>query len=178
MTRPTYLLTYLLVAAILTFSVAAQAQENPHDLGQRDPALLLGQALVAEAGWLFHDDHLAIPWVIARRATLPAFRRATNPEVAALIAYVSALKCANPARRCDSERRRRMRSITWTMLDARSPKIARVARNWFRGRRHPDPCPTAWHWGSGLRSSPQVVVRCGRTTNTFLGMATPTLIDP
>jgi hypothetical protein len=158
----------VMAALMMAYASTAEAQD-PYELGRRDPALLLGQALVAEAGWRFHADHLAIPWVISRRATLPAFRRASNPEVAALIAYVSALKCADPARRCDSERRRRMRSITWGMLDSLAPKIARVARDWFGGRRHPDPCPDAWHWGSGLRRSSQLVVQCGHTTNTFLG---------
>ena len=160
-----------IIAASIIICTATTAQadgpQDPHELGQRDPALLLAQALVAEAGWRFHADHLAIPWVISRRATLPAFRRAENPYIAALVGYASALKCADPARRCDSERRRRMRSITWGMLDSLAPKIARVARDWFGGRRHPDPCPTAWHWGSGL-VNPQRVVSCGRTTNTFL----------
>jgi len=157
----------ILAALIMMWAATAKAQENPHELGQRDPALLLGQALVAEAGWVFHDDHLAIPWVLSRRATLPAFRRAARPEVAAIIQYVSALKCADPQRQCDSDRRRRMRSITWQMLETRAPKIAEIARNWFAGRRHPDPCPAAWHWGSGI-ARPQRVVSCGRTTNTFL----------
>jgi hypothetical protein len=142
---------------------------NPRETGRDDPALLLAQALVAEAGWTLHDDHKAIPWVIVRRATLPAFRRAAQPEVEVLLRYVSAFRCFGRA--CDTERMGRMRSLSWAVLDARAPEIARLARAWFEGERHNDPCPGAWHWGSHAdgRGSPLPIVSCGRTTNLFLG---------
>lgn len=145
------------------------ANVDPRDTGRNDPALLLAQGLIAEAGWTLHDDHRAIPWVLARRATLPAFRRADQPEIAALLGYVSAFKCHK--RDCDTERMRRMRSLTWELIDARAPGIARIARSWVRGERHTDPCPAAWHWGSHVdsRNSPLAIVTCGRTTNRFLG---------
>jgi hypothetical protein len=145
------------------------ANVDPRETGRTDPALLLAQALIAEAGWTLHDDHKAIPWVIVRRATLPAFRRAENPEVAVLLGYISAFKCYG--RRCDTERMRRMRSLSWPLLEARAPGIARLARGWFGGQRHNDPCPGAWHWGSHAdgANSPLPIVACGRTTNLFLG---------
>ena len=142
---------------------------DPRETGRNDPALLLAQGLIAEAGWTLHDDHRAIPWVLARRATLPAFRRAERPEIAALLGYVSAFKCHG--RNCDTERMQRMRSLTWALINARAPGIARIARAWTLGDRHNDPCPEAWHWGSHVdsRNSPLAIVTCGRTTNLFLG---------
>jgi len=150
-------------------TLIAVTNVDPRETGRTDPALLLAQGLIAEAGWTLHDDHRAIPWVLARRATLPAFRRTEQPEIAALLGYVSAFKCFG--RRCDTERMQRMRSLTWELIDARAPGIGRLARSWVRGQRHNDPCPQAWHWGSHADSqnSPLAVVTCGRTTNRFLG---------
>ena len=104
---------------------------DPRVTAAEDPALLLAQALVAEAGWTMHADHVAIPYVISRRATLPAFRHAAQPESAVLLAYVSAFRCYGHT--CDTERMGRMRSLTWPMLEARAPEIARLAKAWVHG---------------------------------------------
>jgi hypothetical protein len=164
--------------AINPETLIAVTNVDPRETGRNDPALLLAQGLIAEAGWTLHDDHRAIPWVLARRATLPAFRRAERPEIAALLGYVSAFKCYG--RNCDTERMQRMRSLTWALIDARAPGIARIARAWVRGERHTDPCPAAWHWGSHVDSqnSPLAIVTCGRTTNRFLGKPVRAVLAP
>lgn len=156
-----------LAILMLSLSVSRVYAQDPSETGRNDPALLLAQALIAEAGWVFHQDHKVIPWVLYRRSRLPAFRNAPNPEVAVLLRYASAFRCYG--QRCDNDRRRRMRALTWDVIETKSSSIARLARNWFSRRRHPDPCPRAWHWGgSDLDSTSLNVVDCGRTTNTYL----------
>ena len=127
---------------------------DPRDTARDDPRLLRAQALVAEGGWTLSSDHLAIIGVIRNRMTLPAFRDAAAPEHAVLLRFVSAFKCGIPNERgrqptCDSERRRRMRSISWALVESHAPAIARVADMWTKGDRIPDPCGgAAWDWGS------------------------------
>lgn len=142
---------------------------DPRDTANEDPALLYAQALVAESGWTLQADHVAILHVIRRRSTLPAFRNAEHPENEVLLNYVSAFKCFG--RPCDDERRARMRSLTWEVLDVRAPRIANLARDWAAGNLPTDPCPSAWQWGSHEdgRNSPLPIVSCGSTSNLFLG---------
>lgn len=142
---------------------------DPRVTADEDPALLLAQALVAEAGWTVQADHVAIPYVVTRRASLPAFRHAAKPENEVLLAYVSAFRCYG--RPCDTERMGRMRSLTWPVLEARAPALSRLAKAWVRGDRPDDPCPAAWHWGSHQdgQNSPLPIVSCGQTSNLFLG---------
>jgi hypothetical protein len=127
---------------------------DPRDTARDDPRLLRAQALIAEGGWTLSSDHLAIVGVIRNRATLPAFRDLDNAENAVLLRFVSAFKCGVPDERgrlptCDSERRRRMRSISWALVESHAPAIARVAEIWTKGDRIPDPClGAAWDWGS------------------------------
>jgi hypothetical protein len=146
---------------------------DPRDTANQDPALLLAQALVAEAGWTIQADHVAIPYVIRRRSTLPAFRNAPHPQNEVLLNYVSAFKCYD--RPCDDERKARMRSLTWPVLEARAPAIAKLAREWTDGTLPTDPCPSAWQWGSHEdgRDSPLPIVSCGTTSNLFLGRPPP-----
>ena len=151
---------------------------DPRDTANEDPALLLAQALVAEAGWTFQADHVAIPYVVSRRATLPAFRHATQPQNEVLLAYVSAFRCYG--RPCDTERMGRMRSLTWPILETRAPALARLAKAWVRGDRPTDPCPAAWHWGSHHdgRDSPLPIISCGVTSNLFLGKLSTAPVAP
>jgi len=143
---------------------------DPRELARTDPALLLAQALVAEAGWTVHDDQAAILHVLKRRARLPAFRRddGLRPEVRVALSYV---RTFNP-RRAPTERQRRMRALDWPLLEERAPGVVDIVRRWVDGERVPDPCRgLAWHWGSAsdTRRSALPRVDCGRTTNRYLG---------
>lgn len=158
----------------------AAAQDNPEDAiaetgtdprvtARQDPALLLVQALVAEAGWTVHGDQAAILHVLRRRSTLPAFRRddGLRPEVRVALRYVRAF---NPRGR-RSERQERMVNLAWPLLEQRAPGVVRVVRSWMAGTLA-DPCRApAWHWGSRVDTHGSALPRvdCGRTTNVYLG---------
>jgi hypothetical protein len=163
---------------------------DPRDTARDDPRLLRAQALIAEGGWTLSSDHLAIVGVIRNRATLPAFRDLDNAENAVLLRFVSAFKCGVPDERgrlrtCDSERRRRMRSIPWSLVESHAPSIARVADLWVKGDRIIDPCVgRAWDWGSieDSHRDPRERVACvdvflrpedARRTAALLGIEVP-----
>lgn len=173
------------MAALICIIICIQtclgrAQDNPEDgivetgvdprvTARQDPALLLAQGLVAEAGWTVHGDQAAILHVLKRRSTLPAFRRndGLRPEVRVALSYVRAF---NP-RGQRSERQRRMIALDWPLLEARAPGVVAVVRQWMAGTLA-DPClRPAWHWGSSIDTHGTALPRvdCGRCTNIYLG---------
>ena len=162
-------------------ALISAADVDPRETARRDPALLLAQALIAEAGWTVRNDHVAILYVLLRRSTLPAFQRDDGllPECRVALAYVRAFH----PRGALSDRQRRMRALDWPLLEERAPGVARLTRGWVAGTRPPDPCAgRAWHWGSRVDTRGMPTLGCG-DGNRFVGapvriVALPVSVGP
>lgn len=133
------------------------------ELLRDDPALLLAQALVAEAEPGRLGDHRAIIGVFRNRLTLPAHRGKSYPEMAA--AYCSVFRSSRL-----TPRQVRIRMTPWDRIPAHVQELVTAV---MAGEDIVDPCEgRAWDFGSredALRKVLQAPLNCGRTENVFLG---------